>query len=148
MPIPAFTSEGLLPEGVHDCSLTELEERFGQFQTSDIRCRLFERLTRFVHQAAATGLVSAIILDGSFVTSKDNPNDIDLILVLRAGHDLAAVLRPFEYNVISRRQISREFGFDMLLTQEGHSDVAEAIAFFSQVRKRVDVRKGMLRIRP
>ena len=37
---------------------------------------------------------------------------------------------------------------DMLLAQEGQTEVAEAIAFFAQVRKRIDVRKGMLRIRP
>jgi len=148
MPIPAFTSEGLLPEGVHDCSLAELQERFGHFQRNDVRPRLFERLSRFIQHAVATGLVTSIIVDGSFVTSKDEPNDIDLILVLRAGHDFAADLRPFEYNVMSRQRVSRLFGFDMLLAEEGRPELAEHIAFFAQMRKRDDVRKGMLRIRP
>jgi hypothetical protein len=87
MPIPAFTDEGLLPEGVHDGSLAELQEPFGQFQGTDIRRRLFERLEKFVNQAAATRLVAAIIVDGSFVTAADSPNDIDLIVILRPGHD-------------------------------------------------------------
>jgi hypothetical protein len=146
MPIPAITSDGFLPEGVHDCSLAEIQERFGQFQVTDARCRLFDRLERFVHQATVSGLVAAIIVDGSFVTAKVNPNDIDLILVLRAGHDFAAPLRPFEYNVVSRRRVGRDFGFDMLLAEEGQSNVAEATAFFAQVREHREVRKGMLRI--
>src|SRR5205085_11246191 len=101
MPISAFTIDGFLPEGVHDCSLAELHERFGQFQTTDARCRLFDRLGEYVKQATATGLVRAIIVDGSFVTATDGPNDIDLIVILRPGHDFSADLRPFEYNVVS-----------------------------------------------
>jgi len=95
----------------------------------------------------ASGLVAAIIVDGSFVTAKDVPNDIDLIVVLRPGHDFSAELRPFEYNVIVRREIRRRFGFDMLLTEEGQPDLEEAINFFAQLREQTDVRKGMVRVR-
>src|SRR5688572_16803624 len=98
MAIPALTAEGYLPEGVHDCTLDELRGRFGQFQGSDARCRWFDRLQSFVRDAAATGFVNSIIVNGSFVTSKDIPNDIDLVLVLKRGHDFSALLRPFEYN--------------------------------------------------
>jgi hypothetical protein len=146
MPIPALTSDGFLPEGVHDCTLAELRERFGQFQATDVRCRLFERLERFVREATATGLVAEIIIDGSFVTEKDSPNDIDLILVLRPGHDFGADLRPREYNVVSRRHVRRQFGFDMLLVEQGTMDVDVAVRFFGRVRDVAVIRKGMLRI--
>jgi hypothetical protein len=72
MPIPALTTDGFLPEGIHDCSLAELQERFGHFQRNDVRPRLFERLSKFIQQAVATGLVTSIIVDGSFVTSRTN----------------------------------------------------------------------------
>jgi hypothetical protein len=147
MPIPAFTSDGFLPEGVHDCSIGEIQERFGQFQTTDVHCRLFERLERFVRQASASGLVSTIIVDGSFVTAKDRPSDVDIIVVLQAAHDFTAELRPFEYNAVSRRRVAHEFGFDMLVAQEGAVELEENIAFFAQVRERRDTRKGMLRIK-
>src|SRR6476660_8069089 len=98
MPIPALTADGLLPESIHDCTLDELRERFGQFQRTDARCRLFDRLEAFTREAKATGFVRAVIIDGSFVTSIDIPNDVDNILVLRADHDFAADLRPFAYN--------------------------------------------------
>jgi hypothetical protein len=147
MPIPRLTPEGLLPEGVHDCSLAEIRECFGQFQTTDVRCRLFERLEKFVSQAAATGFAAAIIVDGSYVTAKNSPNDIDLILVVRTGHDFSADLRPRDYNVVSRKRVGRDYGFDMLVAEEGQMQLEEHTEFFSQVRERRHVRKGMLRIR-
>ena len=44
MPIPELNAAGLLPEGIYDCSLEEVRERFGMFLTSDHRPRLFEKL--------------------------------------------------------------------------------------------------------
>jgi len=46
MPIPELDARGLLPEGIHPCSMSEIAQRFGRFQRSDRRCRLFERLIR------------------------------------------------------------------------------------------------------
>ena len=94
MPIPDLTEHGYMPEGVHDCSVEEIESRFGQFQRSDCRCRLFARLKEYLRQAQASGLVKAVIIDGSFVTEKEEPNDVDVIVVLRPGHDFDAELSP------------------------------------------------------
>lgn len=146
MPIPASTADGLLPEGVHDCTLEELRERFGIFQGSDRRCRLFDQLSAYVSEVTLSGLIAAIIVDGSFVTDKSDPNDVDLILVLRDEHDFNANLRPFEYNVLSRRSVARRYGFDVMLAQQSKLESDENVAFFSQVLDRRDLRKGMLRI--
>jgi hypothetical protein len=146
MPIPALTADGLLPEGVHECTLAELGERFGQFQRSDRRCRLFERLQEYVRDAKASAVVRAVIVDGSFVTAKDIPSDVDLIVVSLPKGALPANLRPMEYNVLSKRHIRRQFGMDVLSAQEGELEVDEHIEFFSQVRNRPEIRKGMLRI--
>jgi hypothetical protein len=82
VPIPAFDGD-FLPAGIHDCSFDELRERFGQFRRTDQRCRLFEWLEVLLRQVQATGFFVAMIVDGSFVTDTDCPNDIDLILVPR-----------------------------------------------------------------
>ena len=85
MPIPALSEQGLLPPGLHDCSLDELGARFGTFQESDRRCRLFEKLRRYINEAQIDGVIMDVIIDGSFVTDeKAAPNDIDLLVVLRA----------------------------------------------------------------
>jgi hypothetical protein len=146
MPIPALTTEGFLPEGVHDCTLDEIDMRFGQFQRTEKRPRLFERLKEYVRQAQIAGLVTAIIVDGSFISATDAPNDIDLIVVFPADNDFAAELRPFEYNVVSRPQVRRIFRLDALFAAEGQPELAEQVAFFGRVRERADVRKGMLRV--
>jgi hypothetical protein len=146
MPIPALTTDGFLPEGVYACTLEEVRERFGQFQESDCRCRLFERLEDYVRNASASGVVRAIIVDGSFVTSKNAPGDIDLIIVSLPKGSLPAELRPAEYNALSKRQIHRQFGMDALSAQEGEMELEEHVEFFSQVRNRPELRKGMLRI--
>lgn len=146
MPIPSLTAEGYLPPGVHDCTLKELGERFGVFQRSDVRCRLFRRLEEFARDAAATGFPTAIIVDGSFVTGVDAPNDVDLILVLKRGHDFTAPTRPFEYNILSRQQVRRLYRLDMLVGVEATAVLDRQIQFFSQVRERDDIRKGLLRV--
>jgi hypothetical protein len=146
MAIPALTPDGFLPEGIHDCSLVEIGERFGQFQRSDRRCRLFERLEAYIREAKTSGVVRAIIVDGSFVTDKEAPNDIDLIVISLPKGTLPGILRPGEYNVLSKRHVRRQFGMDMLLAQEGQLEVKEHVTFFSQVRNHPELRKGMLRI--
>jgi len=148
MPIPDCNDEGLLPAGVHVCTLGEVKERFGSFQGSDRRCRLFEKLAAFVEEVRATGLVACLIVNGSFVTGKDAPNDIDLIVVLHANHDFAATLKPFQYNVVSRRRVHKRHGFDVLVGPEGSELMDEYVAFFQEVRGKPELHKGVLRVDP
>jgi len=69
MPIPPFNPDGLLPVGIHECTIDELKVRFGGFQGSDQRPRLFARLEGFLAEVRAAGLVRSILVDGSFVTA-------------------------------------------------------------------------------
>lgn len=146
MPIPAFSENGVLPAGIHDASLTDLEDRFGQFQRTDQRCQLFKRLVSLLQQVRSTRLFVFAIIDGSFVTDKDSPDDIDLILVVRASHDFQMNVRPFEYNVLSKRRIRQEFGFDAVIAREDHEELDDYLDFFSQVRHHPDIRKGLVRV--
>jgi hypothetical protein len=97
MAIPDLDAEGLLPEGLHDCTLDEVEERFGQFQRSDRRVRLVAELRKYCAELKDVGIARFIVVDGSFVTAKEEPGDIDILLAVRADADLSQDLRPFEY---------------------------------------------------
>jgi hypothetical protein len=147
MPIPGFNQLGLLPEGTHDCTFQETERRFGTFQGSDRRNQLWARFKEFFDQAKATGLIQELLLDGSFVTSELQPNDIDLVVVVSREHDFGADLTPGEYNVLSKQRVRRRFGFDIVLAIAGTDEVDETADFFRQVRGRPNIRKGLLRIR-
>ena len=148
MAIPDLDSEGFLPVGIHSCSFDELRERFARFQRSDRRIRLCDKLEKYVKELASTGLAKALIVDGSFVTAIDEPGDIDLVLVLTADHDMDATVRPFEYNTLSKRMVSKLYSFDLLVAIEDSPELEKYLSFFQQVKYREDRLKGVLRVQP
>jgi hypothetical protein len=105
MPVPPLDENGFLPVGVHDCTLVEIEARFGIFQDSDQRPRLFEKLQAVIAEAQAARFARFLLIDGSFVTVKAAPNDIDLVLVLPLTHDVRADLPPAQYNLVSKKRV-------------------------------------------
>lgn len=146
MAIPQLDSFGLLPLGIHDCSLQDVRTRFGSFQGKDSRPRLMEKLEAFVDELRAAEIVRAIIVDGSFVTNKESPNDIDLLIVLPAGHDFRADLTPVQYRVVDRRRIRRVYGLDVFAVEEDSSNYAALIRLFHRVRLQPRLVKGILRV--
>ncbi|MGA2704311.1 MAG: hypothetical protein ABSH35_24835 [Isosphaeraceae bacterium] len=148
MPIPDLNEDGLLPEGIHEASLEEVRERFGRFQRTDRRPDLFSKLSLFLAEVRASGLVEAVIVDGSFVTAKDEPSDIDLILILVADHDYDTDPKPFEYNVLSKRRVRRRFRFDVISAREGSDEYERSVNFFQGVKGRSGFRKGVLKVLP
>jgi hypothetical protein len=125
---------GVLPSGIHTCTLEECKEMFGKFSRSDRRIQLTEALHRYVGDVRSAGIALSILVDGSYVTSKPEPNDIDLILVLRPDLDLSAELQPIEYNVQSKRAVKKLYGFDVRPAIAGSQALAEYVLFFSQLR--------------
>jgi hypothetical protein len=109
MPIPPLNSDGVLPAGLFDCTLQEVRARFGSFAGSDQRARLLERLENLAGVMRSSGLFEALIIDGSFVTAKPAPNDIDLLAVLRPGHDFEADLPMSQYALVSRTLLRRRW---------------------------------------
>ena len=80
MPVPPPTSSGDLPLGVHRASLRELLDRFGV--GSRQRLAVAERLERIYRLALTTGKLSRVVVFGSFVTDKPDPNDVDVFMVM------------------------------------------------------------------
>ena len=146
VPIPAFDEYGTLPAGVHDCTATELRERFGSFQSSDRRPLLYARLERFVSELHRLRPGLILLINGSFVTSKPSPNDIDLILVLPIDWDLRAELSPDAYNLLSKTTVKRRWGFDILVARAETNEYLKYVEFFQRVRYSEIRRKGVVRM--
>jgi len=141
--------DGVLPIGIHDCTIAEVEKAFGKFQSTDRRPVLTEKLRRYLGEAQLSGTATAVVIDGSYVTGKPDPGDIDLILVLRGDVDLTADLTPLEYNIQSRGRARQRYGFDVRVATEGSDALAKYIDFFSMVRSDAlgpQPRKGLLRV--
>ena len=92
--IPPLNETGLLPDGIHDCTLAEVGAQFGAFQGTDRRPQLWAGFTEFVREVKACGVVDVVLVDGSFVTAEATPNDIDLVLVVSANYDFSADFQP------------------------------------------------------
>jgi len=146
--IPGFNEHGWLPEGIHDCTLEEEAAQFSLFQRSDRRPQLWTRFMEFIREAKASGLIDAILVDGSFITADPVPNDIDIIIVVvSAHHNFSVALPPAPYNVWSQRSVRRQFGLNIVVVKQGSENLAQAVAFFQQVRQRPAAKKGLIRIR-
>ncbi len=87
--LPAFNEDGDLPPGVHRATLSHVLERFGQGSVQ--RCAVADRLIRIYQLATSTGLLARFVVFGSFVTAKDEPNDVDIVLLMEDTFDLASV---------------------------------------------------------
>jgi hypothetical protein len=81
MAIPDFNADGDLPEGVYSATLADVLARFGG--GSRKRQEVTARLLRIVNLATATNDVDRLILYGSYITTKVEPNDVDLVLLMR-----------------------------------------------------------------
>ncbi len=81
MPLPAFDVHGDLPVGVYPATLAEVIERFGHGTRQ--RELVTSRLVHIYELAQRTGKLQRFIIFGSYVTMKPEPNDVDIILIMR-----------------------------------------------------------------
>lgn len=139
--IPAFRPDGYLPEGLHSASEAEVPFRFGS--ATPRRRRLILRLRRWVSLAGAVG-VRRFLIDGSFITDKPEPDDIDAVVLLPTDflsqvhrNDDAAL--ELEQMLLTRRP-------EELFAAEDDTDLKEWIEFFARTREADDRRKGLVEI--
>jgi hypothetical protein len=150
-----LTEFGLVPPGVHDCTLDVVAETFGRFQHSDRRPNLLERLRIFIKEVWEVDAEIQVLVNGSFVMGHvDEPGDIDVILILPATWDFSATLPPYKYNIVSKRMVRKLYRFDMLVGVAGQPSEAEAIRFFSELNVKwivplgipAGTQKGLIRV--
>ena len=90
--LPALNNSGNLPEGIH---LAAEDEVFGRFATLSARRQwLGEQLRSLLALAKSTGQLARVFLWGSFVTGKEVPNDLDVLLVMSTEFAVEAVPTP------------------------------------------------------
>ena len=145
--IPALDENGLLPVGVYDCTMEEIERVFGRFQSSDQRPRLFQRLSDYAKTLREhVPMARCLIVDGSFVTAKETPGDIDLVVILNAAFTLNQPMTMSAYNALDKNRVKRVFPFDIFFASEGTALADKRIEDFQKLKERNDLRKGVLRV--
>lgn len=139
--IPEFHADGYLPEGLFLASDAEVIFRFGS--STRRRRRLVLRLRRWLELARDVG-GRRLLVDGSFVTAKEEPDDIDAVLLLPLNFQ-----KQVEQGVESAIELE-----EMLLTRrpeeifaaEDEIDWNEWFEFFSRTREADGRRKGLVEI--
>lgn len=87
--IPEFNIDGNLPEGIFTAKEGEFLNRFG---TGSARRKwLGERLQELFALAKSTGKLERVFVWGSFVSAKESPNDVDLLLIMSDAFQLENV---------------------------------------------------------
>ena len=131
--IAEFNDEGYLPAAIHRAFMEEIAARFGQ--ESELRRVQMESLGWLVDLAERAG-VPRIILNGSFVTDRLEPNDVDCALMIgedfprepAAETELLAGLPFLELHLLRAGQferfIERIFATDRSLTPKGMIEIA------------------------
>ncbi|MFP4192839.1 MAG: DUF6932 family protein, partial [Candidatus Hydrogenedentota bacterium] len=131
--LPASDEHGLLPPGIHGTTMEEIERRYGSFQNTSRRPRLFEKLEEFVEDVRKAIPGAQLLIDGSFVMGcVDTPSDIDLVLLLPTHWDMSAGVTPSEYNLISRKRVRAKYGFDVFPAIVGSDAERYWADFFQQ----------------
>lgn len=139
--IPDFRPDGYLPEGMYLAAEAEMTFRFG---TANRRRRqLILRVRRWI-QLARKVQAPRLFIDGSFITAKEEPNDVDAVVMLPDD---------FEYQIAAGSDTATEFE-QMLLTRrpeeifaaEDETDWLEWVEFFSRTRESDGRRKGLVEI--
>lgn len=78
MPIPLLNSNGLLPDGTHECTVEEMTRTFGlQNPRREDMCG---RLIEYFSDARRSRCPAVPYIGGSFVSAKDAPGDVDVAL--------------------------------------------------------------------
>jgi hypothetical protein len=110
--IPDFDSNGNLPPGVYDVSLEEIEHCFAW---NDRRKKLFEGLRAAIINLTQAN-VKRVWIDGSFVTNKDDPNDIDGYWESDKDVDADKIDPVFLDMYPPRKAMKEKYGVDFLIS--------------------------------
>ncbi len=138
MAFPPFNNEGDLPPGVHPATLTEVVQHFGRGSAQ--RIAVSDRLKRIHQFAVATGHLARFVVFGSFVTANDEPEDVDIIMIMDDAFDLAKVTSEAAL-VFDHMQADAHFGASVFWTRRSSALGGEqAMVEHWQVRRQGGLR--------
>lgn len=137
MAIPDFTQYGLLPQGVHECTIPEAQ---AFLCSNEHRSRIWAGLQNFLDWARVLPQPDAFLIDGSYVTDKVLPNDVDVIV--DTTHCIAADQQLWvEAWAVHHERAKVDFSVDFWPVVIGIGN--DFSAFFQYVRVEEALRRGI-----
>jgi hypothetical protein len=125
--------------------LAEVLQRFGSGSVQ--RRAVADRLIRVYQLVLSTGQLARFVIFGSFVTAKDAPNDVDIVLLMEDTFDLASVTGEAAL-VFQHMEANTHFGASVFWTRRsGAFGGEQAMVEYWQVR-REGGQRGIVEITP
>ncbi len=140
-PIPPIGVDGYLPEGVYICSEADVIFRFGS--SSRHRRRLAIRVRRWIELGRQVG-ATRLLVDGSFVTAKVAPQDVDTVILL--PQDFSRQLEQDHPPALELEEMLLTRRPEEIFAAEDETDWEDWISFFSLTREPDRRRKGLVEI--
>lgn len=139
--IPPFRADGYLPQGLYLCSEAELTFRFGA--ATRRRRRLILRVRRWIELSRRVG-ATRLLIDGSFVTAKPEPNDVDAVVLLPVDFDTRIELGEIAALELEEMLLARSP--EEIFAAEDDSDFSQWVEFFSRTRESDGRKKGLVEV--
>lgn len=88
-------------------------------------CNLIQLLTFFRQINQTYRVIEEVWVDGSFTTSKMDPDDVDILIVLDflVLNELPEHMHPQVGPMLNRQYVKQNFNIDVLLLAKNHPDV-------------------------
>lgn len=133
-----------MPEGLYDTSLSEIRQELG---FSGHRIALINGLERFLDYLERLQVVESVVIDGSFVTAKQEPHDVDLLVVPLSDVVSAPAFTQLALELDqSREELKEQFLCDPYLVDGSETEIyRQRLSFFST--DRAGNVRGLLRLR-
>ena len=145
MALPNLNDAGELPIGIHQATIDEVIVQFssGTLQREVVTARL----QRIYQIAKDTGNLQQLIIFGSYITAKPEPNDVDVVIIFNDDFDLTICSEEVK-RLLNHQQAENEFGASIfwirpsLLLLETLDEFVE-----SWQVKRDGTRRGIIEVR-
>ena len=142
MALPLFTADGVLPEGIHEATLDEIQKKCCSYGDIERRNSLFNTLQKYINDVKKHDVKFYICIDGSYVTQKGSPGDLDVLIIY-----------DFEYNnkewleLISDKTAPLKYNGLQILSAFIDSYGEDNLLDFAQdVKDNTNLRKGIVRV--
>ncbi len=107
MALPNLNHAGELPIGIHQATIDEVIAQFGNGTLQ--REIVTARLQRIYQIAKDTGNLQQLIIFGSYITAKPEPNDVDVVIIFNDDFDLTVCSEEVK-RLLNHQQAENEFG--------------------------------------
>lgn len=152
LPIPPLTEHGVLPVGVHKCTMAEIE---AAFVYNERRKGIWQKLGEYLELLKPIKEIRVLYIDGSFTTDKEEPKDVDIVIEFTGFMKMLKLLEEHR-TLFDNETVKQNYPIDIYpRSKRMLSFASDLLEFFQYVRIEEarsrnmprDAKKGVLAVK-